>query len=78
MSQIKTVTVRRLLREFKTFKDMLVQERVKTIIVPIGKDKKIQVSLLHEKNSASNIARKLASSSKKIKVKRSDIFEELI
>lgn len=73
----KQITASQLLREFETYKNMLVSGKVKTLVVPVENENKIVLRLEGKKSSAENIIRELRKISKPFKVKRVDLFANL-
>ena len=76
MQPIREITTRELLREFKSYKDLLIAGRIRTILIPADKGRKIVISLQDEKSTGENLA-KTFSMGRAIKVTRHNIFDDL-
>ncbi len=78
MQKELTITTRELLREFKTYKDMIQERRVDKLFVGIGNGKKLEVTLKENKSSARNLVAAVRALKMPIKVKRPEIMNHLI
>jgi hypothetical protein len=74
----KQITTRELLRDFRTYKELLLSQEVESIVIPIRPGKKIRLQLEEEKNTARNIADTFANNQKTYKISRTDLFDELL
>lgn len=73
------ITTRELLRDFKSYKAILLRREVDQIIVPIDDDNSINISLGSKKGDPKKIANMFRSLRKPVKIRSNkDIFEELI
>jgi len=79
MPQEIKATVRQLLRGFKEYKNLLVNGKVDTIIVPIASSQELVIQLKKQKNTAENIGKMFQQRKKVITIKRDPtLFNELL
>lgn len=77
MLPIKTIRTREFLRNFKTIKEQLVSGRVQFVMIDIGDNQKLEVSVKHRSSSGKNLAKMFSSLPKPIHIRRTNVFDEL-
>ena len=78
MTLVKEVPTRDLLRNFKKYKEMLIQGKIKHIVLPVDKENKLEITLRKEMNTGMNIAEMFSNLLAPIEIERTDIIDELI
>lgn len=78
MSTEKRINTRELLRNFRQWKGMLVRGLVQHIVIDIGDDHSLELSVHKSSDSATEIVRRFAELPGPINVKRIDLTEELL
>ena len=74
----KTVKTRELLRNFKSLKEQLTSGRIHYVVIDIGDDKELELSLRQSPSTGKNLARLFSSMPKPYRIRRTHIFDELI
>lgn len=77
MASIKRIKTRELLRNFKSLKAMLTSGRVQHIVIDIGDNRELELSVKGPSNTGENLARLLRAMPKTISIKRTRIFDDL-
>lgn len=78
MQKELTITTRELLREFKTYKDMIQERRVDKIFVGIGNGEKLEVTLKENKSTARSLIAAIDALDEPIHVERPEIMNHLL
>lgn len=78
MTPMKRINTRELLRNFKALKALLTSGKVQHIVIDIGGDRELELSVRGAKNTGKNIADFLRSMKKPIKIRRTHIFDNLL
>lgn len=78
MSEMKRITTRELLRNFKNLKELLLQRKVHLLLIDIDGDNQLELTMHKQSNTAENLARVTRQIKKPMDIKRSDLFEELL
>ena len=78
MSHAKRITTRELLRNFKSLKDQLLTGSVHHLVIDIGNEQELELSMRKKSNTGENLAHAIQAMKKPITVKRIDVFDELL
>jgi hypothetical protein len=72
------VTTRDLLRNFRVLKDLLLQGKVQHLVVDVGADRQLEVSVRKGSNAASEIAERFRGLRKPVRIERGGLMETLL
>lgn len=72
----KRIKTRELLRNFKALKAQLVNGQLESLIIDVG-DQELELSMRKPTNTVENLLNFLRANPKPVRIRRTDIFEEL-
>ncbi|NOS67488.1 MAG: hypothetical protein HOO67_03955 [Candidatus Peribacteraceae bacterium] len=75
--QSKTVKTREFLRNFKTIKGQLTSGRIHYVVIDIGENRELKLSVRRPPSNGKDLARLFSSLPKPIRIRRTHLFDEL-
>ncbi len=78
MSWTKRITTRELLRNFKSLKDHLLTGTIHYLVIDVGRDKQLELTVRKSTNTGTNFAKCTRGLRKPIAVKNVHIFDKLL
>ena len=79
MTSTKSIKTRELLRNFKTLKGQLRSGRIQYVVIDIGDNQELELSMRQPKKTVENLLRYLATQPKpRLPIRRTRIFDTLL